>query len=217
MTIFLSHFMSQATPGFGGGRIFECKVASAIKLGKSSNSSIWTLNNHSGTHIDVPYHFSDTGKTLTEYGAVDWIFHAPYLIEYDANEDELIKPSNWLELVPKNADLLLIRTKFEMLRSETKYWQNNPGMSAEIAKWLRVYRPSVRAIGFDFISLTAFQHREAGRQAHREFLCPEKGRPILVIEDMSLKSCPSILKRVIVAPLLVDGADGAPVTVFAEI
>ena len=217
LTIFLSHFMSQATPGFGGSRMLESKVASAIKMGKSSNSAIWTLNNHCGTHIDVPYHFSDKGKTLSEYGAAEWTFNAPYLIEYEAKEDELIEPSSWLEATPRSSDLLLIRTKFEMSRSETKYWQNNPGMSAEIAKWLRVNRPSIRAIGFDFISLTAFQHREAGRQAHREFLCPENGRPILVIEDMSLKSCPSFLKRVVVAPLLVEGADGAPVTIFAEI
>ncbi len=216
MTVFLSHFMSKATPGFGGSCVFESKVASSISLGRSSNSSIWTFNNHCGTHIDVPYHFSDTGKTLSEYSAGDWIFNSPYLIDYEAKENELIEPSDWLESVPADTDLLLIRTKFEMYRTHTRYWQNNPGLSGNMARWLRTNRPLIRAVGFDFISLTAFQNREAGRQAHREFLCEERGAPILIIEDMALRQCPTELKRVVVAPLLVEGADGGPVTVFAE-
>jgi len=216
VTIFLSHFISHLTPGFGGRTVFQAQVASAISQGKSSNSASWTLNNHCGTHVDVPYHFSDSGKKLNEFAAEDWVFKRPHLVDYRASDHELIEPSTWIESVPVDTDLLLIRTNFEIYRASERYWSSNPGLSLDVARWLRTHRPTVRAVGFDFISLTAFTRREQGRAAHREFLCPNAGAAILLIEDLSLKSCPHNLKKVVIAPLLIEGADGAPVTVFAE-
>jgi arylformamidase len=82
----------------------------------------------------------------------------------------------------------------------------------------------VRAIGIDTISLTAFQNRPLGRQAHLAFLAPEENTnptglknniPILIIEDMKLSGLKKTPQEVWVSPLLIHGADGVPVTVTA--
>ena len=76
-----------------------------------------------------------------------------------------------LEAVPIKTDLLLIKTGFAIFRNSNdplereKYVSQGPGISPEIGNWLRKFR-NVRAIGFDFISLTSYQHREIGRRAH---------------------------------------------------
>jgi len=73
-------------------------------------------------------------------------------------------------------------------------------------------------MGFDAISLTSFQHRELGREAHRAFLCPHKTHnPILIIEDMHLEKLTHTPASVICGPLMLKDADGVPVTVIAEI
>ena len=59
----------------------------------------------------------------------------------------------------------------------------------------------IRAIGFDWISLSSYKNHELGREAHRIFLDPEKERhPILLIEDMVLFEDTENSKEVCVPP-----------------
>ncbi len=69
----------------------------------------------------------------------------------------------------------------------------------------------MRAVGFDCISISSPKHRIEGREAHCEFL----KRGIILIEDMKLGVLKKSPDRVIVSPLLIEDADGAPATVFA--
>jgi len=66
----------------------------------------------------------------------------------------------------------------------------------------------------DLISVSSYSNRAEGRKAHHAFLNPREGAPILLIEDMKLDTDESF-KKVIVAPLLIDKADGSPCTVMA--
>jgi arylformamidase len=216
--IYLSHYLSETTPGYGGSAAFFSMPISCICNGDSSNSQFWKLSNHIGTHVDLPRHFSETGATIDSYGADFWWFEFPYLQERAAEQGELISVEAWIENIPKNCDLLLIKTGFEKYRLQDHYWSSNPGLTPELGKWLRQNRPSVRAVGFDLISLTSYLNRPLGRVAHRAFLDPlESGKPIVLVEDMSLKELHCSPKKVWISPLRVEGADGTPVTVFAEI
>ena len=220
---FLSHPLSAETPGFGGAKDFVVHPQRRISRGDSSNSDRWELSNHIGTHIDAPYHFCEEGNRISDFAADFWFFDHPHLVDLpkltpDLIGPELDKPDSWANKIPMNCDLLLIRTGFEAQRAKEAYWSSNPGLSAELAVFLRAHRPSVRAVGMDFISTTSFKHREAGREAHRAFLnVSGAGHPILLIEDMKLSPLTGAPVTILVSPLRVDGADGAPVTVIAEI
>ena len=83
--------------------------------------------------------------------------------------------------------------------------------------FLRETFPKLRCVGFDFISITSWKHRAEGRKSHKAFLSPAKGeKPILAIEDMSLKRASSKIDWLVVSPLLVENSNGAPVTVIAN-
>lgn len=119
--------------------------------------------------------------------------------------------------IPSSVEILLIRTGYEKYRGSEKYWNDNPGFSQKVADYLRSRFPSLRCIGFDFISLTSWKHRDIGKIVHGEFLSPGKNiRPVLIIEDMALVNIQDKLNRITVAPLMVEGSDGGPVTVFGE-
>jgi kynurenine formamidase len=66
----------------------------------------------------------------------------------------------------------------------------------------------------DLISVSSYSNRSEGRKAHHAFLNPAEGEPVLLIEDMKLDVFDLIFK-VIVAPLRIEKADGAPCTVMA--
>jgi arylformamidase len=214
---FLSHALSSDVQGYGGLFGFKNTTKTSLQRGDSSNSNEWTLSNHIGTHVDVPHHFFDQGKTVESFSAGQWVFESPFLIDYKALAGELIMTGLWAQEIPLSADLLLLRTGFQKYRAEQLYWENNPGLTENLGTWLRVNRPNLRAIGVDIVSASSWKNRQAGRLAHQAFLNPEHiGSPIIIIEDMDLAGLISHPIRVTVAPLRVIGADAAPVTVIAE-
>jgi kynurenine formamidase len=215
--LFLSHPLSENTVGYGGKKDFLIQKTQALSAGQSCNQSHWSLNNHIGTHIDAPFHFSDSGKTLDQYDAEFWNFKSPHLINLPTADAAIIDVGPWCQDIPDNCDLLLIKTGFEKNRHQEIYWSHNPGLSPQVGQWLRNHRKNIRALGFDFISLTSYQHRPLGKEAHKAFLVEQPNtQPILLIEDMHLEKLTQAPARIIVAPMIVTKSDGAPVTIFAE-
>lgn len=218
--LLLSHVLGQATPSYGNRDKVIIRANSSIKAGETANSSCLVLsNNHIGTHIDVPRHFSIDGKRTIDYPIGDYVFNSCQLIDIPCQDACLIGVDELAKFeIRHDVDLLLIRTGFENLRSQDAYWNNNPGLHPDLADYLRNNFPCLRCIGFDFISVTSWQHRAEGRLAHKALLAPDNGcREIWAIEDMSLKNATEQIKKVIVAPLLVEDGNGASVTVIAEL
>ena len=217
--ILLSHVLDENTPTYGNRDKFVAGEKSQIKQGAGANSSTWNFSiNHIGSHIDMPKHFFDNGKTLTDYNPGQWIFENVQLIDIPCTSARLIMPADFTEKPGDKTQLLLIRTNYETYRGSDKYWNDNPGLAPQLGIWLRENFPDIRAVGFDFISLTSWKFRAEGREAHRVFLDPEgSGSPLWILEDLSLERADENMTRVIVSPLFVKDGDGSPVTVFAEI
>ena len=218
--ILLSHIIRQDTPSYGNRDKVVIRVNSCIRGGETANSSCWIFSNdHIGTHIDVPRHFSDEGLRTIDYEIVDYVFSHVHLVDLSCEFSHLISEEDFYDMgIPSDVDLLLIRTGMEKYRSVSdEYWNSNPGISPELPNYLRKQFPNLRCIGFDFISVTAWQHRPEGRLAHRNLLDPADGlNPIWAIEDMSLAQVNAPLEQVIVAPLLVEDGNGGAVTVFGK-
>jgi arylformamidase len=216
MLTLLSHKLSQNTPSFAGGQSMKIYPLKLISSGGSSNNYSFQMPCHLGTHIDAPRHFDDQGQPIASVGVADLLFTSPQLLDIPKGEAELYEPEDLLsyrEIIEK-ADILLLRSGFQALRTTdaNAYSSRNPGMSVAGAEYITRF-PRLRALGFDFISLSSVPHREEGRAAHRALL---KGRKFFIIEDMDLASYPSDTSRIIVAPLFIEGVDSAPCTVLAE-
>ena len=216
MHIFLSHFMDINTPVYGGGQSIKIEDDRSISKGDTANTKKISFNNHSGTHIDFPNHFFENGATSEKYGPDFWICENVFLINNPALEDEIILlDDNSINLIPSDVEFIIIKTGFGKYRGNEKYWKNNPGLSPSNAERLRMKFKKLKMVGMDFISLTAFQHREIGRAAHREFLGGDS--PILLVEDMKLDNLSNSPLSIFCSPLLVSGIDGAPITIIAKI
>lgn len=220
MFFLLSYPLGISTPLFGTNPPNVFKKIESIKKGGYCNSTLITLFNHNGTHIDAPYHFDEKGKKIVDYEIEDFIFKSPRLIEIPKQEDEAIGIDDMLENESgiQTCDLLLMRTGFDKKRGERSYVKNNPWIDNNAAIFLRKQH-NLKAIGIDAISISSYDHLDVGKETHRILLVNDLHlpEPKLIIEDMKLSVDLKGLKRVFVIPLFMDGADGAPCTVFAEV
>lgn len=214
--IFLSYSLSQDTPLYGNGEGIYFTPDKEMIKGHSCNTTNLTFPNHSGTHIDLPSHFNPNGKTLNDYPATYWQFDVVQLIDLSGKVDDgqIIGPELFTDLENFETELLLIKTGYGAYRGTDRYTITPPGLSADLGPFLRNNFPKLRCIGMDLISVSSYSNRDEGRKAHHAFLNPDEGEPILLIEDMKL-DMDGPFNKVIVAPLLIDNADGAPCTVLA--
>lgn len=142
-------------------------------------------------------------------------FDNPQILDLDVEKGELIGIETLNGKINKSADILLLKTGFHKFRGDEEYSLYAPGIKAEVGFWLREEHGNIRAIGLDFVSLSSYQNREEGIATHKAFLDPEaKGNPILIVEDMKLSEIDGKLRKIIIAPLLIEGIDSAPCTVI---
>lgn len=220
--IYLSYPLSPNLSGYGDGNRIIINQLSSIINGDTSNNTEISMPIHFGTHIDFPNHFVNKGKTIDDYSASFFLFDNISIInlEYiDKIEDYIIQKEHFFDNLNNCSDdteLLIIKTGFCYKRDLEEYWKYGYGIGLGVAKLLKTRFPLLRAIGFDLISLNSYQQRAIGRESHKEFLVDNN---ILIIEDMNLSilNKETTISDVIISPLYVTGAEGAPVTVFASI
>ena len=219
MTIFLSYILDEKTPSYGNRDKFSITTNSQIIDGTGANTSTWNFsNNHMGTHMDSPHHFFNDGKKTSNYSAEDFCFDHVFILEKKCDYGELILLGpNEINKISIKTDFLIIKTGYCNFRSSKKYYNDNPGLKSDLANILKEKLPNLKGIGFDFISLTSWNHRDHGKISHKSFL----GEPnnFLIIEDMDLLELEKStnIKSLIVAPLRTIDGNGGPVTIIADI
>ncbi|MCF8340954.1 MAG: cyclase family protein [Chitinophagaceae bacterium] len=205
---FLSHFIDSNTPIYGGekGKII-IETLRSIDKGDTSNNMYFKFPGHIGTHVDFPYHFSNTGKKSSDYSPSFWIFRKVGFIHSTIDEFEIS-----LNNLPQDIEFLIFKSGFGIFRNTEKYWLEQPIIPSRFATLLRLKFPKLRIFGFDMISLTSKLDRNEGKLAHINFLINNN---ILVLEDMNLEKIDSAPNNVIVSPLQINAADGVPCNVIA--
>lgn len=213
----LSYNLKPGTPQPKGFPPLKCEHHWDIEKGQIANVFALSMASHSGTHVDAPYHVDAAGLRITDFDINEFVFDRPCCIDLKLSDTELIEPKSFMphyEAIA-NCDSLLIRTGYSQYRDThpRRYWQKSPGFSVAGASYLRENFKGLRAIGMDLPSLACIAHIDETMRSHHELL-GGKERRFLVIEDMNLDSDLSKLRQVILAPLLVEGADSGPCTII---
>lgn len=212
---YLSHMISAKVPSYGSACEVVCEATSSIAEGRSSNSFRIAMSNHAGTHIDAPNHFFDAGRKISDFDAGYWVFSRPVVIDVKLAAKEQLKAGDWMTNIRSDNDIVLLRSGWSRFRSETKYLTENPGIDPDTSLAIRKLFPGVRAVGIDWVSVSSFSDRAAGRRTHSILLDPgADGAPKCIIEDMDLGGDMSRLRQVIALPIMIKAIDSAPCTVL---
>ncbi len=211
--VWLSHILEEEMPLYGGDRL-SILPGKSILGGDSCNTLYLKLPNHTGSHVDVPYHFLVAGKKIDELPPEEFVYNYPVWLDVQAAPGELLIGDlfPFHQLPEDKVDLVLIRTGFERFRSLPTYWQESPGLAVELMEKIFSSFPNIKGLGVDLISISSPAHRKEGRRVHRYIL----SRGVLIFEDLRLSPLhgQSQLVKVIALPLRIAGGDGAPCTVL---
>lgn len=212
----LSYYLAPTTPLYGNNGSISIEKISEISKGKTSNNSLVSMPLHSGTHIDFPKHFFTNGQTLEDYNPDFWFFSNPLILNIEPKS--FVIKNEITELIEdigvNTYDILIINTGSGNFRNSERYISENYGIHPDIADSIRRKLPNIRVLLLDMISVSSYTDRKMGREAHKMFLNPEN--PILIVEDANLEGIKEkTVKNIIISPLNIAEADGAPCTIYA--
>jgi kynurenine formamidase len=199
------------------------ELVDSIERGDADNAARLTLYSHSGTHVDTPWHFNPDGPAGWQLPIERFVFDAPRLVDVPAGERHLIGVE---DLEPHDAsasgaDLLMIRTGWGSLRDSDprRYAADGPMLHPDAARWLIDRHPRLRAIATDAISIGAPWTLPLSVETHHVLTGVGRtdGRFILIYEDVRLLPEAAAAIRVLAWPLAIEGSDGSPVTIVAEV
>lgn len=217
---YLSYILDKDTPTYGNRNKFVCEKKSNIAKGDVANDSTIKTTVHIGTHIDMPYHFFEKGQTIEDFD-INY-FSSENILYLDFIPKDLIIKDELIVLFDKVTnkevyEFLIIKTGICDKRDEEVYWKSNYGFDPSLAEYIRKNFPKIRIIGFDSISISSFENRMLGREAHKAFLDPQK--PLLILEDMDLTGLnkDAKIEKMDIVPLRIAKCDGLPCTVLAEV
>jgi arylformamidase len=184
--------------------------AKRIARGDSSNVSLLSFGNHTGTHVDPPRHFIEGGKSIdqldpTAFVGPAWVVELPDA-RNEIGQDEL----EWAG-IPLDIQRLLIRTPNSGTLGPGKPFREDFAcLSVGAAEWCVERR--LRLVGVDYLSI---ERRGAPKEhpVHRTLLSAE----VVIVEGLDLSEVPAGLVELLCLPLLVAGGDGAPARIFIEV
>ncbi len=153
----------------------------AMERGDAYNLTNLTMGVHNGTHIDAPFHFYSSGKTIEELEL-----------------SRCIGPCTVLE--PKDMDASILKERLKTCQKRI-LMKGKVEITLEIAKLLNELE--ILLIGVESQSVGP---EEAPMQVHLELL----GKEVVLLEGIRLDEVEAGDYFLFAAPLKLGGCDGAP-------
>lgn len=188
-----------------GDPIVSLKQVKAISKGDNCNVTKMQMGIHTGTHIDAPYHFIESGGKVGSI-PMESLIGACLVIEVDSavavSKKDLIKHNI------SGHTRILIKTKNSGL------WKNNTrsfnadfiALGIDAAEYLA--QMNVILIGIDYLSIESSYSND--NKVHKTLL----GKNIIILEGLDLSEVKAGLYELICLPLKLQGCEGSPARVI---
>ena len=164
------------------------------------------MGTHSGTHIDAPLHLIDNSISADEILLEKFLGKAVF-IEVLKNENEKVCLKDLESFDTGGADILIVRTGWEVNKYKDNYFKNFPYFSVDCAEY--IISKKIKAIGTDMPSVDGPDQKAA---FHKKIL--SSGIPI--IEGLvNLKQVVGKKMMFCALPLKIKDSDGSPVRAAA--
>lgn len=171
------------------------------------DSEAMFMSTHTGTHVDAPSHFAPGLDSIDRIQASRLVCSA-VLIKAPKNANQLVERKDLAGEEIRQGDAVVIATGWERRAAKSNYMSENPGLSADAAKYLA--RKKVNAVAIDGPSIDA--GFDAKFAAHNVLL----PRNILAVENLcNVYKITTNRFTMVISPLKLGGATGSPARVLA--
>ncbi len=195
----ISRTIRKGMPVWPGDQRFLHRPTMRISAGDPCNVNAVTMSIHTGTHVDAPYHFDDSGSDIVGVPLRNCIGPARVIelpVEPAISSADL-SPLEWL-----GVERVLVKTRAGESAADG-FERDFVYFSAEAAEFLGSL--NVLLIGTDAPSVDAFVSKTM--PVHRILL----KHNVTILEDICLAGVPPGDYELICLPLKFAGLDGSPV------
>ena len=176
------------------------------------NLELIFLSSHSGTHLDAPFHFVDKGLKIDQI-PLERLVRNAILCKIKKHANEAITKKDILAFekkhgkITKNSTILFATGWYKNLTKKS-YFNKNPGLSVDAAKYL--ISKEINLVGIDSPSIDL--GKDLDFMVHHLLL----NKDILIVENLcNLEKISGIHFKLAVFPLNLKGATGSPVRAVA--
>jgi arylformamidase len=162
-----------------------------------------SIGTHSGTHIDAPSHVFEGKPTLDQYDPALWYVDAQVLDFTPRKPGETITRDEMEKKFRRKGTGVLVKTGWDVYFGRSDYYATYPPISTEAAEYLVEMKVPVVAADTPF---TLDVH----------YILLKQGIPLITNVNNTGKLKEGMIK-LISAPLLIKGGDGAPARVLAVV
>jgi arylformamidase len=172
-----------------------------IYKGDRFNTSLITCSSHTGTHIDVPFHFRDDGATLSSVG-LQVLCGDTYVAEME--DGAFITAANLDEAnIDKNTSRLLLKSSHGSDRHLAGNNFRPRGLDSSGTDW--IIKNGIKLVGVESMTIEPPDHY--GFDVHKQLL----SRNIVILEGLELEQVQTGRYMLYCLPLKIGEVDGAPV------
>ena len=215
----LTHrLVSGSIPACSGHPSYTAKLTCSLAAGEIANVHALTLGTHTGTHIDAPYHFFQSGQTIDQLD-LSLLTASPILIA-DLRYKKAQERITWVDLERyagrmQKGVMVLLCTGWSRNWNEAHYSQH-PFLDPDAAK--KIFERGVKVIGVEAMSPDELTEEKGDcGEVHRVWL----GQGGIIIENLCNlekvieSGIPEEEMRVSALPLNLVQCDGSPVRAVA--
>ncbi len=139
----LSRIIENEMPVYPGDQATTIKQLATVE---SDGYNAYSFNSgmHTGTHIDIPRHFFNNNKFMSDYPIERFIGKAKV---FDVSQVSQINYNDSYDKLITKDDIILFYTGFSEYYKEPKYYYEHPIISQELADFL--VQRQVKLVGLD--------------------------------------------------------------------
>jgi arylformamidase len=179
-----------------------------IAKGDSANVSVVSFSDHTGTHVDPPIHFLESGNTVDRL-PLDALVGPCVVVAFDGPGHV---SGEWLDraTLPARTERILFKTPNSARWADptASFTRDFTTMNASAGKWCVDH--GVKLVGIDYLSIEPQGPEKAGYPVHKTLL----GANVVIIEGLDLRGVAPGTYELVCAPLKILDGDGAPARVF---
>lgn len=194
--------ISPTMPIWPGDPEISVERYSKMEEGAEVNVSRMGMCVHSGTHIDAPYHFIDSGAKVDEL-PLDVLIGPAHVVQLPDEVQQISASVLQGIAIPADCRRLLFKTSNSALwaRGEVGFRNDYVALTNDGAEYL-VAR-GIQLVGIDYLSVAAYDQLSS---THLTLL----GAGVVIIEGLDLSRVKPGSYTLICLPLKLIGTEGAP-------
>lgn len=188
-----------------------------LSIAKTLKEDGWNANtiqlySHSGTHMDAPFHFEVSKQTIDVIPVNRFVGKAWLVDLSHVGPNQLISVNDLRKVAPtvEDGDSLLLKTGWNVHFGTTKYRNELPRISEELANWCGDKK--INMLGVEPPSVANVNNIKEVTEIHQILMKND----IIIIEGLvNLEKIKSSFVTLIALPLKINKGDGAPARVIA--